>query len=1695
MGHIKHRGHRRNLAADIMALEPRMMFDGAAATDAAHAALTEAQQALIPDVAALTVVREADPSRNNGKTDVVFVDTSVADYQALEMAVKAGVAIVEIDGSQSGLAQMAKWAETHAGYDSIAIASHGTDAVLKVGTDIVNNEKLSDTTIQAELAQIGDALDHDGSILLYGCNIAEGGDGQSFINSISEITGGDVAASTNVTGIGGDWILEYNSDSGKPYQSVFYDSVNYFNDDLLSVGNGTLTIYSIWNVSQTATGIKFSFNIYNSSTNTDGPFTIKGQWGSQNEYTLITHFNSGWGDYTGRDWGVTWADLGGAPTGGAGTRYVSFYLYASGTGIPLTGLSYQESFGYNPNAAPAFVSSGTTNLTFASGATSHDIKSYLGVTDSDSSQTEIWTQSVAPNNGGSLLFTSATGTSGAGTISPTGSVTYTPNASFVGTETFTVQVSDGSATATKAFSVLVDDAPTVTAGGSTTYTERTPTVAAPGITVADSNGDSEWNNGTLAVNISANADSTDKLYLATSQPGSAGYWIDTASANAVKYWDGNTNTSIGTAAAAQVTGSSTWTITLNASATNALVQGLAQAILYDDNTHAPGTLARTIHFVATDKWGQSATADQTITISAINEAPTLSGMSNAVIWYQGVGAATLNSGAAIADVELDAANSGNGNYAGASVGIVNHAGANADDVISVANGSGYTVSGGNISAGGNVIATFAQSAGTFSLTFANNGTVPTKALVNDVLDHITYSRTSPPSTDGAQTVQLDWTFRDGNSGGQGSGGNLTSAGYSTVTLNRTPVVSSTQSTQTAVTGVAFTYQVPAGTFHDSDSDALTCSVQRVDASGNLVNGGAMPGWLSFDAGTRTFSGTSGAPDAGASYFKVTASDGHSSSTDTVRIDVYNGPSVTSIDRASGSTAYTNATSRTWDVTFNAAVGGVDLSDFALSSGAGTAAGAIGAATTAAGTIASVVNSGDDIHYTVTVNGIGGNGDLTLSLNGTGTGIQDRAYGKAITGGFTGQAYTIDNAAPTVTAVTIPSATNKVGDVVTAAITLGADSTNDTYYTLGSAKSVGGFTLGSLTRVDDTHMTATFTITDGGADVAAGGGRIPVNLVLMDRAGNASAAFTTDIVTTTGKIDANRPSNISATTTDINQNGNASAAIGTLSTTDQSSDTTFTYALVAGAGDTDNGRFTISGNSLSVNNQTLTAGASYSIRIRSTDVGGNTHEKAFTLRANTAPTSGATPTPAKGVQGVPYSFPLPLGAFTDTNGDTFTYTASNLPPGLTIDPNTGAIAGSPSGTGRFTTTITANDGHGGTTTQTVTFNFEAPPHSSPTTGGDGGGNGLGGIGGGIGSGTGTSLGGGGIGFGGGGLGSGGDNWGGGNGWGGSGSGGTGFFGGTGAGGFGFSGGGTGGGGTGSGFSGGLGASGGTGAGGTGAGGTGVGGTGFSGGLGTSGGTGTGTSGGTGIAGGTGVPGSGGAPSAGAGAGAGGGAPGAAAAKGDGAGTAAPAVAGSGTGGAAAGGSGVALVGDGKTATAPSAFQVAVAARASGGGADTLIVSSPVRDAVIPTGARIAVTIPAESFAHTKADAVVTLQASQANGAALPGWMNFNPQSGTFEGTPPPGFKGEVTVRVVARDNEGREAVQTFKIVVGESGQGRAEPGPGDGGRQGQGAAGQQGMLKPVGKPSLAQQLRNHSHQGRLAKQMALLGALKAGGKAA
>ena len=72
--------------------------------------------------------------------------------------------------------------------------------------------------------------------------------------------------------------------------------------------------------------------------------------------------------------------------------------------------------------------------------------------------------------------------------------------------------------------------------------------------------------------------------------------------------------------------------------------------------------------------------------------------------------------------------------------------------------------------------------------------------------------------------------------------------------------------QSARTGKAFSYQFPAYAFYDPDSDTLTYTATKSD-------GTALPSWLTFTAGTRTFSGTPQTGDVGTVSVKVTASDG------------------------------------------------------------------------------------------------------------------------------------------------------------------------------------------------------------------------------------------------------------------------------------------------------------------------------------------------------------------------------------------------------------------------------------------------------------------------------------------------------------------------------------------------------------------------------------------------------------------------------------------------------------------------------------------------------------------------------------------------------------------------------------------------------------------------------------------------------
>ncbi|MFU8788780.1 MAG: Ig-like domain-containing protein [Methylobacter sp.] len=140
----------------------------------------------------------------------------------------------------------------------------------------------------------------------------------------------------------------------------------------------------------------------------------------------------------------------------AGAKAVSFGIALSGVGTLTTDeYTLAKVLDSVPplNTAPSFTG-GSTSLTILQDSPALDIKPNLRVSDTDSGQTLTWSQSTAPTHG-TLAISGATATSGSSAITPGGTLTYQPTPGYSGSDSFSIQVSDGIATATRSFAITV----------------------------------------------------------------------------------------------------------------------------------------------------------------------------------------------------------------------------------------------------------------------------------------------------------------------------------------------------------------------------------------------------------------------------------------------------------------------------------------------------------------------------------------------------------------------------------------------------------------------------------------------------------------------------------------------------------------------------------------------------------------------------------------------------------------------------------------------------------------------------------------------------------------------------------------------------------------------------------------------------------------------------------------------------------------------------------------------------------------------------------------------------------------------------------------------------------------------------------------------------------------------------------------
>ncbi|BAQ61232.1 alkaline phosphatase [Geminocystis sp. NIES-3708] len=156
---------------------------------------------------------------------------------------------------------------------------------------------------------------------------------------------------------------------------------------------------------------------------------------------------------------------------------------------------------------------------------------------------------------------------------------------------------------------------------------------------------------------------------------------------------------------------------------------------------------------------------------------------------------------------------------------------------------------------------------------ADGDTLSVDALTVDngnLVDNLDGTWTLNPNLNYNGLVNLSYNVIDGN-GGIVPG----SQSFNLVAVNDAPTVFQAITNQTANVGNKYSFTFDANTFNDVDAgDSLTYKA-------TLGNGSALPSWLTFNATTRTFSGTPTINSVGTLNVQVTAQDNSNSNVSTI----------------------------------------------------------------------------------------------------------------------------------------------------------------------------------------------------------------------------------------------------------------------------------------------------------------------------------------------------------------------------------------------------------------------------------------------------------------------------------------------------------------------------------------------------------------------------------------------------------------------------------------------------------------------------------------------------------------------------------------------------------------------------------------------------------------------------------------------
>ncbi|WP_341674743.1 VCBS domain-containing protein [Niveibacterium sp. SC-1] len=191
-----------------MALEPRILFDGAAATAVEqHASAPAAATPTVPTTGAAP--QPTETRTNAAPRDLVVIDSRVSQIDTLLRNVSSDARTVVLGSNDDALAKISSALADMGQAASVQILSHGSAGQIELGNRSYSADTLREAAaaLQAWKSHLAEGADID----LYGCKVGAGEAGRALVAELARTTGADVAASDDDTGsarLGGNWTLE-----------------------------------------------------------------------------------------------------------------------------------------------------------------------------------------------------------------------------------------------------------------------------------------------------------------------------------------------------------------------------------------------------------------------------------------------------------------------------------------------------------------------------------------------------------------------------------------------------------------------------------------------------------------------------------------------------------------------------------------------------------------------------------------------------------------------------------------------------------------------------------------------------------------------------------------------------------------------------------------------------------------------------------------------------------------------------------------------------------------------------------------------------------------------------------------------------------------------------------------------------------------------------------------------------------------------------------------------------------------------------------------------------------------------------------------------------------------------------------------------------------------------------------------------